>query len=110
MTRIHDDEVNKTSELSLLHDIINPPKRTKNLKSRYSNILHGCMNTRKVRSKFKDFLILLNSGCSSMIVMGRMVKNIYPEKVSVMQWQTQAGNIITNLWLKWISPYPHLAQ
>ena len=59
MTRIHDKEVNKISEYNLLHDIINPPKRTKKLNNHYSPILHGCMNTRKVKDKFKDFLILL---------------------------------------------------
>ena len=31
MTRINDDEVNKISEFNLLHNIIKPPKRTKNL-------------------------------------------------------------------------------
>ena len=30
MTRIHDIEVNKIAECNLLHDILNPPKRTKN--------------------------------------------------------------------------------
>ena len=58
MTRIHDKEVNKISEYNLLHDIINPPTRTKKLNNHYSHILHGCMNTRKVKDKFKDFLIL----------------------------------------------------
>ena len=32
--RIHDKEVNKIAEYNLLHDIINPPKRTKILNSR----------------------------------------------------------------------------
>ena len=40
MMRIHYREVNKISECNLLHDIINTPKRTKNLKSHYSPILH----------------------------------------------------------------------
>ena len=46
MTRIHNNEVNNITERNLLHDIINPPKRTKNLNSHYSPILHGCMNNR----------------------------------------------------------------
>ena len=49
MTRIHDNKVNKITECNLLHDIINTPKRTKNVNSHYSPILHGCMNTRKGR-------------------------------------------------------------
>ena len=47
MTRIYDNEVNNISECNLLHDIINPPKLTKNLNSHYSPIIHGCMNTIK---------------------------------------------------------------
>ena len=31
MTCIHDNEVNNIAECNLLHDIINPPKRTKKL-------------------------------------------------------------------------------
>ena len=31
MISIHEKEVNKITEWNLLHDIINPPKRTKNL-------------------------------------------------------------------------------
>ena len=73
MERIHDEEVNKISEYNLLHGIINPPKRTKNLNSNYYPILHGCMNTRHGRSKFKNFRILLGSGCSYTILMRRLV-------------------------------------
>ena len=32
MTRIHYDKVNKLAEWNLLHDIINPPKLTKNVR------------------------------------------------------------------------------
>ena len=64
MTRTHDEEVNIISECNLLHDIINPLKRAKNLNSNYSPILHGCMNTRKGKEEFKNFCILLGSGCS----------------------------------------------
>ena len=38
---IHDKEVNNLSEYNLLHDIINPPIRAKNINSHYSPILHG---------------------------------------------------------------------
>ena len=71
MTRIQNNEVNNIAECNLLHDIINPPKRTKKLNIHYSPILHGCMNTRKGRAKFKNFRILLDSGCSSAILIGR---------------------------------------
>ena len=61
MTCTRENEVNKISECNLLHDILNPSKRTKNLNSHYSTILHGCINTQKVRAKFKNFCILLES-------------------------------------------------
>ena len=91
MTRIHDKEVNKIAKCNLLHYIINPPKRDKNLNTHYSPILHGCMNTRKVRANFNNFKILLDSGYSSTIVMGRIVEKLHPEKYAVMQWHTQAA-------------------
>ena len=96
IVHIHDKEVNKITECNLLHDIINPHKCTKILNIHYSPILHGCMNTRNGKAKFKDFRVLLDSACSSMIVMGRLVENLHHEKYSVMQWHTQAGNITTN--------------
>ena len=44
LIHIHDNEVNNISEFNLLHDIINPPKRAKNLNIHYSPIIHGWMN------------------------------------------------------------------
>ena len=73
MTCIHNNEVNNIVERNLLHEIINPLKRAKNLNSHYSPILHGCMNTRHVRVKFMNFCILLDIGYSSAIVMGGLV-------------------------------------
>ena len=52
MTRRHNNEVNNIAQCNLLHNMINSPKRAKNLNSRYSPILHGCMNTRKGKAKF----------------------------------------------------------
>ena len=74
MIYIHDKEVKNISEFNLLNDIISPPKRAKNINSHYYPILHGCMNNRKVRKKFNNFLILLDSGCSSMITRIYMIK------------------------------------
>ena len=54
------------------------------------------MNTIKDKSNFKKSIILLDSGCSSTILLGRLVEKIHP-KNSLMQWHTQAGNITTNL-------------
>ena len=43
------------AEWNLLHDIPNPSKCTKFPDIHYSPIIDGCMNTLKVRSKFKNF-------------------------------------------------------
>ena len=58
------------------------------------------MNNRKGRAKSKKFHILLDSGCCSTIVMVRLVKKLGPEEDYPMQWNTQAGNITTNLKVK----------
>ena len=78
---VHDKEVNKIAECNLLHDIISTTKCPKILNRHYSPILHECMDTRHGRAKFKNFRILLDSGCNSMIVMGRLDKKLYPEKM-----------------------------
>ena len=76
MTRIHDNKINNIAECNLLHGIISPPKCTKHLNEHYSPILNGCMNYRKGKPKFKNFLILLDIRCSSMILMGQLTKKI----------------------------------
>ena len=81
MTRINDNGVNNTAEYNLLHDIVNPPKRTKKLNIHYSTIIHGCMNTRKGKARFKKFRILLDSGFSPTTVMGRPFEKLILEKM-----------------------------
>ena len=88
------------AECNLIYDIINPIKRANKLNSHYSHILHVCMNTRKGKAKFKNLHMLLYSGCTSNILMGRIVKKLASEKYSLMQWNTQARNITTNLKVK----------
>ena len=100
MIFIHDNKVNNIAECNLLHDIINPPKRAKNINIYYSTILHGCINTRINKARLKNFQNLLDSGCSYKIVMIRLVEKLCPEKYAMMQWQTQAGNITTNFKVK----------
>ena len=74
LIHIHDKEVNKIAECNLLYDTISPPKHTKHLNRHYSPILHGCMNNRIGREKFKNFRILFESVCSSTIVMRSIVE------------------------------------
>ena len=77
--------------------MVNHSKRAKCMYIRSSRIMHAYMNTSKGIAKFKNFQILLDSGCSSTIVMRRLLEKLYPEKYAVIQWQTQAGKITTNL-------------
>ena len=51
---INDNEEKNISEWNLLHDIINPPKNSKNIDSHYSLILHPCMNTKKWKRSSKN--------------------------------------------------------
>ena len=51
----HENEVYIIAELNSLHDIIDPSKHTTHLNICYYSILHGCMNTRKGKYKFKNF-------------------------------------------------------
>ena len=55
------------------------------------------MNTRSGIVKFNNFQIILDSGCSSMILMGRLVEKMSTEKDNQMQWHTQAGNSTTGI-------------
>ena len=58
------------------------------------------MSIRKGRLKFKNFQILLDSGFSSTIVIGRLVEKNTLEKYAVMQRHTQVVNITNNLKVK----------
>ena len=46
--------------------------------------------------KFRNFLFLLDSGCSSTIVIGWLIK-ITPKEEAVIHYHTQSGSITTNL-------------
>ena len=97
------------SEWNLLHDIPNPSKWTKFSDIHYSPIIHGCMNTLKVRSKFKNFWIWLDSGCISTILIKRLIETVNPKRYDAMQWHTQAGNINTYLKVKTDFTLPKLS-
>ena len=84
-----ENKVNKISEFNLLHDILNPSKRTQNFNNHYSPILHVCMNTREGGTKFNNFRNLLDSGFSSTIVMRRLIAKSNPKRDDGMQFHTQ---------------------
>ena len=108
MTRIHNYEVKNIAKCNLIHDIINPPKRDNQLSSHYSDILHGCIHTRRGKAKFKIFRIIFDSGYSPTIVIRRLVNNLGLEKDAPMQWNKQAGNIKTNIKVKTYFTLPAL--
>ena len=47
------------------------------------------MNTHEGEARFKNFKILLDSGCSSTIVMRRLIEKLNPKEDAVMQWHAQ---------------------
>ena len=55
MTCINEYEVNIITECNLIHDKLNPYKRTKLLNSHQYPILHGCMITQNGRVNFINF-------------------------------------------------------
>ena len=97
MTCIKRNKLNKLAEYNLLHDILNTPKHTKKSNRHYYHIIKGCMNTRKGKAKFKNFQILLDSGFSPTIVIGRLRNKLNPEKGDLIQWYIQADKITTNI-------------
>ena len=58
------------------------------------------MNTRKGRAKFKDFVILVDSGCSPKILTRRLIAKLNPKQDSVVQWHKQAGTITASIKVK----------
>ena len=76
MTCIYNNKVNHIDKFNLLHDILNPSKHTKYINSHYSPILHGCVNTRKGKSKFNNFRILLYIVCSFTIFIRSMITTL----------------------------------
>ena len=67
------------------------------------------MNIRKGKARVKNFRILLDSICSSKVVMGRLIEKIHPEKDTPMHWNTQSRNITTNNKVKIDSTLPALS-
>ena len=76
MNPIHDKDTNNIAECNLLHDILNPFKRTKNINNYDSPILNVFMDTSRGRAGYKNSQILLESGCSSFILMRRLTPEI----------------------------------
>ena len=65
-----------THECNVLSNLLNPMKRAKSKNCHYSPIIQGCMKTRSGMSKFGFFLILLDRGSSSTIMMGKLMSKL----------------------------------
>ena len=89
---VYAKKVTKLSKCNLLHDILNTPKRTKLLNSRYYPILQGFMNILKGKAKFKTFQIILGSGCGSTIIIGMIINKLTTKTDDVMQCHTSTIN------------------
>ena len=55
------------------------------------------MNTHKGKAKLKNFLILLDSGFSSTIVIIKLIKKLKPKEDTVIRLHKQVVNITTNI-------------
>ena len=96
MKNIQNNGVNNIDEINLLHYILNPSTRSKNINYNYSPILHGCINTHRVRGKYILLRILLDTGYSYTIVTRKLMLKLKNTKYSIMQWKTQAANTSSN--------------
>ena len=83
------------NKCNILTNILNPTKRAKT-KSHYSLILQGCMNTRSGRALFRNFRILLDSGSSLTIIMGKLMEKLKPKHSTETKWETQARKFTTS--------------
>ena len=54
MNHIHNGNVDNIAQCNILHDILSPSEGIKYMNTQYSPIIHGKMNTRWGRSKYKN--------------------------------------------------------
>ena len=86
-----------THECNVISNLLNTMKREKSKNSNHSPKIQGCINTRSGTSKFGLFWILLGSGSSSTIVIGKLTSKIKGKNSSeTTTWETQAGKSTTS--------------
>ena len=81
---------------NILTNILNPTKRAKT-KSHYSLILQGCMNTRSGRALFRNLRILLDSGSSLTIIMGKLMEKLKQTYSSDTTSENQSVKFTTSM-------------
>ena len=93
INHINENKVNNIFECHLLYHILNYYKFTKNRNTHHYPILHVCINARSSRENIYILKILLYSGCSSTILIRRLIIKLRTKKGAMIQCDTQAGNI-----------------
>jgi hypothetical protein len=84
-------EQNESYSLSLLR---NPTKKRKT--THYTPVVYGELNSRHGKAKWHNFLkILLDSGTSSSILLGKYAEKLRQRHIKPVEWSTQAGNFTT---------------
>ena len=73
---INDDNINNISGFNLLHCELNPSKYIQNTNYHYFPILYGCINTRRGKVKYKNFQILSDNGCISVVVIKKLMQKL----------------------------------
>ena len=58
--------------------------------------MNACINKCRGREKFKNFQILIYSGCSSAIIVVNMMSKLKEKTYISAQWQTQAKKFTTD--------------
>ena len=85
-----------TYECNVLTHILNPTKHEKSKYDHYLPILLGCMNTHSGREEFRNFRIILDSGISSTIVIGKLMSKIKQKKLERATWENQVRKFLTS--------------
>ena len=73
--------------------IINPTKKGKN--RHYTPVLLGSVNGRLGKAKYRTIRIIMDSGASSSIVLGKHTQTLRQKNTQTVKWSAQGGDFIT---------------
>ena len=96
MDNKNNSNLSNEHEFNIISNFLNPKRRAKYKNSHYSPILQGCMNTRSGKEKDRNVCILLDSGISSTIVMGRLTSKL-KQKISSEKCVVNPSREVHNL-------------
>ena len=81
----------RDKEFYMISHLINPKKKTRH----YVPILLGNANIRLGKAKYRTLRILLDSGASSSIVLGKKTQKLRHKNTLPVKWRTQFGDFLT---------------